>query len=89
MIAFVLELAWPVLRAALVGLGVGWITYTGLTTLIDTLRATVAGLLGGLPVVALQFATLGGAVEAVSIVLGGLAARAAVLAVGKLGRIVR
>lgn len=85
--AWLLELAWPVVKRVLVALGIGAISYSGLSLLGSQVQGLVQGYWGGLPAVALQLLTLGGFSQAVGILLGALSARIALVAVGRIGKL--
>lgn len=85
--AFLLSLAWPLAKKVLVALGIGWATYEGLSVLAGAVQTQVISAWGQLGGTTLQLLSLGGWPQAVGILLGALAARAALLAVGKLTKV--
>ncbi len=85
--AWLLAAAWPIVKKVLVFLGIGWVTYQGLDLVVGQITGEIQGLWSGLPAAVVQIASLGGIPQAVGILLGALAARATLLAVGKLGKV--
>jgi len=85
--AFLLSIAWPIAKKILVSLGIGWATYEGLSLLAGAVASQVTSAWGQLGGTTLQLLSLGGFPQALGIILGALAARAALLAVGRLGKV--
>jgi len=85
--AWLVAIAGPVVRRVLLALGVGVVSYGGLALLANAVRERVLENLSGLSGAAYQVVAMTGAFEAVGILLGGLSARAALMAVEKFGRI--
>lgn len=85
---WILALAGPFIRRILIALGVGVISFAGLTLLANQVRDQVLSNLSGLTGDAYQVIAMSGAFEAVGILLGGLAARAALMAMERFGRVV-
>lgn len=85
--AWLLALAWPVVKKVLVALGIGVATYAGLQVIGAQIESSVLGAWGQIGGTTLQIATLGGVPEAIGIILGGFNARIAMVAYGKIGRI--
>jgi len=84
--AWLLAMVGPIVARVLGSLGIVWLTYQGVETLADSVRSEVLGLWNGLPDIVLRFAQLTGLSGAVGIMLGALAARAALVAVARLGK---
>lgn len=84
---WVLALVAPLVRRILIALGVGLISYGGLALLATQVRDQVLTNLSGVTGDAYQVVAMSGAFEAVGIMLGALAARAALMAVERFGRI--
>lgn len=85
--AWLLAAVWPLAKQVLFMLGVGWVTYEGYGLIVDQVASQMVGYLGGLPSSVFRIASLLGVVEALGITLGALSARAALLAVGRLGKV--
>lgn len=85
--AWLLAAAWPLVKKVLLMLGVGWLTYEGVTLVVGQIQGQVTGLWGGLPTATLQLMALGGYTQGVGILLGALAGRAALVSIGKLGKV--
>ncbi len=80
-------LVGPLAKRVLLALGIGWISYTGMSALADQLKSTVASLWGQMGTATLQILTLGGTTEAVGIILSAIAAAAALAATSRLGKL--
>lgn len=85
--AFLLAAVWPLAKKVLLALGVGWLTYEGVGLVVDQVTSEVAGLWAGLPTAVVQILSIAGFPQMVGIILGALAARAALVAVGRLGKV--
>lgn len=85
--AWLLALAVPIARKILVALGIGWLTYESFGFLVGQLQSAVLGAWGAVGGVTFQILSLAGVPDSLGIILGGFAARAALMAVGKLGKI--
>jgi len=68
-------------------LGIGFLSYEGVTILTNSLIAQVQAAWGGLTGSALQILSLAGVPESLGIICGALVARASLVAVGKLGKV--
>lgn len=77
----------PLAKKLLLGLGIGWVTYTGLTALLAQVQAQVTGNFGMLGGSALQILTLAGFPDLIGIVLGGVAARMSFMLLARLGKV--
>ena len=85
--AWLLAAALPIARKILVGLGIGWVTYESFGFLVTQLQNAVIGAWGQVGGVTFQILSLAGVPESLGIVLGGFSARAALMAVARLGKI--
>ena len=85
--AFLASSIGPLLKRALVAIGFGTITYTGLQAAFDAAKAQVIANYGQLSGVSMQIADLAGVGQAMGIVLGALAARVGLVVLSKIGRI--
>ena len=83
--SFLVAIAGSLAYRVLVALGIGWVTYTGLTVAIEAVASNVSSAFtAASPVIDLMlFAGMG---HALGITLSAFATRAAMLAVSKLGR---
>lgn len=84
---WLLTLVIPIVRKALVSLGIGYVTYTGLNALFAQAQAGVLGNWAQMPAAMNQILTLSGFTDFVGITLGALSARLALIVVGRLGRV--
>lgn len=83
--AFLLGLATPIARRVLLSLGLGVISYAGLTVvatqIVDAAKSNYEGMAGTV----LDLLNLIGTGQALGIVLGGIVARAAFAAISRIG----
>lgn len=83
--AYLLLLVGPLARRVMIALGLGVISYAGLTLIGDQIKDAVIANYGAIAPVPLQLLNMLGAGEALGIVLGGIIARAAFSAVSRIG----
>lgn len=86
--AWLLAIAWPVAKKVLAGLGIGWLTYEGVTTALNAAIAAIQANWGAVTGAMLQLASLGGIPEVMGIITGALVARLAIITVARLGKVV-
>jgi len=84
---FLMAAAWPLVKQVLVALGIGWLTYEGLSAVGTQINIEITRLWGTMPASMIQMASLLGIPQSIGIVLGGIAGRISLTAVGKLGKI--
>lgn len=84
--AWVISLVLPILQRVLLALGLGTVTYTGLSSLGAALTIVVASTWGQVGAAMLAIATLGGIPQSLGIILGALAARLTFMAAKKIGK---
>lgn len=82
--AFLLGMVTPLVRRALVALGLGVVTYAGLAAVASSVSSAVQSNYGQLSGLALELLNMIGAGQAIGIILGAIAARAAFAAVGRI-----
>lgn len=85
---FLLSMAWPVVRKVLAALGIGFVTYGGLTLIATQVQSQVAEYWGLLGSNVIQILSMGGIPQALGILLGSLAARVAFITAAKLAKLV-
>lgn len=85
--AWLIAIAWPVVKRVLIAMGIGFATYEGLTVLAETLKTEIVSAWGQVGGVTLQFLSLAGFPTAVGIILGAMAARVAMIAGNKILKI--
>ena len=85
--AWLLAAAWPISKKVLVMLGIGMVSYTALTTLLNAVISNAQSNWGQLTGAALQLCSLGGLPDFLGIVTGALVARASFMALGRLTKI--
>lgn len=86
-VQWALALVWPLAKKVLVSLGIGFITYAGLSLIGTQVSNQVLSYWGQVPTDMFKMASLLGIPQAVGIMLGGLAARIGLVAVGRLGKL--
>lgn len=85
--AWLIALAWPIAKKILVSLGIGMISYGGLSLIGDQIESAVLDAWGQIGGATLAIATLGGIPQAIGIILGAINARLAYMVVGRLGKV--
>lgn len=78
--------AWA--KRVLSSLGIGWISFEGITELAGTLKASFLSSWGGIPGDILTILTLAGFGTAFGIIFGALTYRAVMASFGRLGKLV-
>lgn len=85
--AWILAAVWPLAKKVLVSLGIGVLTYGGLSLIAQQVQNEVVGLWGQVSGDMLSMASLLGIPQSFGVLLGAIMARVALIAVGRLGRI--
>lgn len=85
--AWLIAAIGPLATKVLTALGIGWISYEGMSLIADQVRDIVVGLWGGLPSYVLDILALGGISQSVGITLSALSARAGLAALSRLGKL--
>lgn len=85
---FLVALAGPLARKVLLALGIGWVTYAGLDTLMSAVVASVQSNFGAVSGSWAQVVWLAGFGQAIGIILGALMARVSMMVLSKLGKVV-
>lgn len=79
--------AGPIAKYVLASLGIGFITFAALNTLVAAVTTHVQTSYGAMPASVAQLADLLGVGTAIGIILGAIAARASYAALAKLGKL--
>lgn len=87
LLTFLFAVVGPLARRVLSSLGIGWVVYSGYTLIIEQIKTQVSSYWGVIPADMLALMSLAGLGEAFGIILGALAYRGAVLALGHLGKV--
>jgi len=74
-------------KKAAVALGLGVLTFAGLQAAFDSAQSHVISAYGALAGVSLALADMAGVGQAIGIILGALAGRVGIAALGKIGRV--
>jgi len=85
---FLLALTGPIVIKALATLGMGIVTYTGLSASLAVIQGYIQSNLSGLPADAAALIFMAGIPQAIGIVLSALGARVTMTAVSKIQRLV-
>ena len=85
--AFLAGAAGPLVKKALLAIGLGTVTYAGLQAAFNGAQAAVISNYGLMPAAALQIADLAGVGQTIGIILGALAARVGMVALSHIGRV--
>lgn len=85
--ALLLSLATSIPGRVLTALGVGWITFSGVTSAVDSVRSGALSAWGSLPGDIAALFGLAGIDEGIGVILGAVVAKAAIIALPKLGRL--
>jgi len=84
---FLMALIGPLVRQALVAIGIGLITFVGLDTAVTSALSAAKSTLGQLPAAAMAICARGGMFTAMSIIAGGITARMSMMVLKRLGRV--
>lgn len=84
---YLASVATPIAQRVLAGLGMGVVTYVGLSAVMSQIQSGVLSNWALLPPVASQLLALSGVPQAIGIMLGGLAARFSMLQLKSLSMI--
>jgi hypothetical protein len=84
---FLASIAGPIAKKVLAAVGIGVLTYGGLSLIGNQIRDAVLSAWGGVGGSTLQILSLGGVPESIGIILGAFAARIALTSISRLGRI--
>lgn len=87
MFAWLLAAIVPIVKRVLAALGVGWVTFTALTSLVDQVKSSVLSSWGAIPADILAIATMSGFGTAFGVILGAFAYKASLSAISYLGRV--
>lgn len=82
---WLISVAWPVVKKVLSALGVGILSYTGLTSVWDQMRDNITASWGAVGGATLQVASLAGIPDALGILLAAFAVHLVFITMGKLG----
>lgn len=85
--AWLLLLIIPLGKKLLVGLGIGVLTYAGLSAIGTQIQSAIVSSWGGMGTVTLAILSLGGVTQSVGIILSAISARIAFVSIGKFGKI--
>lgn len=84
---WLLAAAAPLAKRVLVSLGIGWVSYAGITAALGAVQNQIISYWGSMSADVSNILSLFGFGESLGIILGGMAARAALMAVDRLGKV--
>jgi len=85
--AWLMALAFPLVKRVMLSLGLGFITYEGLSLIGAQVQNLVVSNWGALPASMLQILNMAGFGQFVGIILSAITARIALVAVGRIGKV--
>jgi cell division protein FtsX len=85
--ALLMGIAGSVAKRVLLSLGIGFITFVGLSAAMDSMKSQVLAAWGAMPASVIQYLSLAGVGIALGIVLGALATRVSMVSLSKLGKV--
>lgn len=77
----------PLAKQVLLALGIGWVSYAGVSLLLDQVRDAVVSNYGAISGTTAQLLAFYGFGQAISIILGGFAAKAGLMVFARLGKV--
>lgn len=86
--AWLVSLAWPIVKKVMVAMGIGYATYEGLSLIGDQIRNQIITHWGQVGGVLMQILSLGGFPAFLGIVLGAFAAKLAMMTLTRITKIV-
>ena len=84
---WLMGLSVPLVKKVLVALGIGALTYAGLSTIGSQVQAAVVSSWGAMGSTTLAILSIAGVTQSVGIILSALSARIALIAVGRIGKV--
>jgi len=85
--AFLAAAVWPLAKKVLASLGIGFLTYEGLTAIGSQVQSAVISSWGSIGGATIQILNLAGATSAVGILLSAITAKVALVAIGRIGKV--
>lgn len=85
--ALLLAMVAPIVGKILLYLGVGWITFSAYSVLMDQAETYVVTKIGGIGAETLAYITMAGFIDGIGYVLAAIGIRAALNAIPKFGRL--
>ncbi|MBI1887206.1 MAG: DUF2523 domain-containing protein [Nitrosomonadales bacterium] len=85
--AFLVSAVGPLVKKALIAIGLGIVTYAGLQAAFDAAQAQIIANYGAMAGASLQLADLAGVGQTIGILLGALTARVGMVAASHIGRV--
>jgi len=84
---FLMGLIGPLVRQALISLGIGLVTFVGLDAAVTSALGAAKASMGQMPAAAMAICARGGMFTAMSIIAGGVSARMSMMVLKRLGRV--
>lgn len=86
-LSFLFAVVGPLARKVLSSLGIGWVVYSGYSFVLDQIKGQVVSYWGAISSDMVSLLSIAGFGDAFGIILGALAYRASILAIGHLGKL--
>jgi len=83
---WLMSMVTPIVRRVLIGLGIGLVTYTGMSGILSVLQQSIVTSMGGMTGAAAQVAAILGFHDFVGIILGAITTRMTITQLTKWGR---
>lgn len=83
---WLMSMVTPLVRRVLIGLGIGLVTYTGMSGILSALQNSVVSSMGGMTGASAQVAAILGFHDFVGIILGAITTRMTITQLTKWGR---
>lgn len=87
LLTWIMSVIGPIAKRLLASLGIGWVVLSSYKAALDQVRAEVLTLWGSVPADVVNYMILAGFGEALGVILGAMAFRASMAAIGYLGKI--
>lgn len=84
--SWLLSMVEPLVKRGLAAVGLGWVTFEGITGLLDQVRSNFMASWGGMAPTIYDLIQLAGFLDAVGIIMGAMATIAGLATMSKLGR---
>jgi len=84
---FLAAAVWPLAKKVLAALGIGWLTFEGLSLIGNQVTGAVISSYGQIGGTTLQILSLAGITDSVGILVSAITAKVALVAVGRLGKV--
>lgn len=84
---WLLGLVTPLVKKALLALGIGFLTYQGIDALVGDIQGNISASFGQLPATIYAYLAMAGVFKAIGIILSGMAARVSMIITSKMAKL--